>query len=108
MRPAEGDAGNSRGRVIPYPAQSGKPFIGAGKYAIELRLNLSRGCMQVARPRVVTEALPGAHHQVFRRFGQRFYGGEAAYERIVVAKALSYLGLLKDYLRKPDEIRVPR
>jgi hypothetical protein len=66
----EGDGRDSRSRIGADTRQAPQPLLVIGKAPAELVAHHARAAMQVARPRVIAEPLPGMEHGVEVGLGQ--------------------------------------
>ena len=105
-RPVVSDGGDRRRRVAADSRQRPQRLLARREPPAVLREDDAGAAVQVARPRVIAEALPSVEHLVGIGAGQRLEGGPA---RVEAREALAddrHRRLLEHDLAEPDDIGV--
>ena len=105
-RPVVGDGGDRRRRVAADSRQRPQRFFARRQPPAVLREDDAGAAVQVARPRVIAEALPGVEHLVELGAGQRLEGGPARAEAGEALGDDRHRRLLEHDLAEPDDIGV--
>ena len=106
-RPApEGDGGNGGGGVGADSRQAAQVLLVVGEPSAQVAGDDGGAAQQVARPGVVSEALPGVQHLVGGGGGQRRDVGPAGQEVVVVGDDRRHACLLEHDLAEPYAIGV--
>ncbi len=106
-RNAEGNGGDSAGRVGPDPGQRQESLDSIGKLAAKCCHGFRTG-MQVAGTGVITQACPGGHDGFGRCGGQGMYIREPGEETLVVGDHGGHRRLLQHDLAEPHLVGIGR
>ncbi len=105
-RAVEGDCRHRRRGIVADPRQRAQRQLIVGKAPILPRRHDARAGMEVARPRVIAQALPSMQHLVERGAGERREIGPAPGETLEIGRHGRHRGLLQHDLAEPDAVGV--
>ena len=105
-RPVMGDGRDRCGGVAPDPGQRPQRGLLVRELPVVIGQKPPRAGVQVARPRVVAESLPGVEHLVELGAGQSLEARPALQETLEVAGHHRHRGLLQHDLAEPDPVGV--
>ena len=97
-----------RRRIFPNPLQRQHLRVIPRELPAVPLHDFLRRRMQVARPAIIAQALPIAHHLVLRGSRQRPHVRETLHEAAEILQPLRHSRLLENHLGNPNPVRVPR